>query len=123
MGQKYSNFTEVIKELVQPIFEKGGVRLVFNGHEHNLQISSSNDIRYVLTGSASDLRSDKLKKKPEARNIAWAPAHHFILVEYKGGKMHVTPYGELKNGKLEPLTNVKDPKKNPFPLPMVVSLT
>jgi len=122
-GPKYSNFTEVINELVQPIFEKGGVRLVFNGHEHNLQISSSNDIRYVLTGSAGDLRSDKLKKKTAARNIAWAPAHHFILVEYKGGKMHVTPYGELKNGKLEPLATVKDPKGKPFPLPMVVSLT
>ena len=77
----------------------------------------------MLTGSAGDMRSGKLSGKPESRNIAWAPAHHFILVEYKGGKMHVTPYGELKNGKLEPLTNVKDPKKKPFPLPMVVSLT
>lgn len=122
-GPSYTNFTEVIKGLVQPIFEKGGVRLVFNGHEHNLQIAKQNNIHYVLTGSAGDLRPDKLFGAAESHNIAWAPEHHFMLVEYKGGKMSVTPYGELKHGKLEPLTIVKDRQGNPFPLPLVVPLT
>jgi hypothetical protein len=39
--------TRVIEQLV-PIFEKGGVRLVFNGHDHNLQVSQ-------MTVKAGDL--------------------------------------------------------------------
>lgn len=122
-GPSYDNFTEVIDDLVKPIFEKGGVRLVFNGHEHNLQISKNNNIHYVLTGSAGDLRPARLFGNVKAHNIAWAPVHHLILVEYKGGKMHVTPYGELKDGKLQPLKTVTDPQGNLFPFPLVVSLT
>lgn len=122
-GPSYTNFEEVIAELVQPIFEKAGVRLVFNGHEHNLQISKKNNIYYVVTGSAGDLRPDNLFGAAEAHNIAWAPSHHFMLVEYVGGKMHITPYGELSNGKLQALTNVKDSQGNPTQLPLVISLT
>jgi len=121
-GPSYQNFQEVIEELVKPVFEKGGVRLVFNGHEHNLQISRVNNIHYVLTGSGGDLRPEKLFGNAAAGNIAWAPKHQFILVEYKQGAMHVTPYGELKDGKLVPLNSAKTPQNKTFKFPLVVTL-
>ena len=121
-GPLYTNFVEVINELVQPIFEHAGVRLVFNGHEHNLQISKVNEIHYVVTGSAGDLRADPLLGDAAAGTIAWAPAHHFLLVEYKQGAMHVTPYGELNNGQLAPLSSATNPQGQPFEFPLVVTL-
>ena len=121
-GPSYTNFEEIINELVEPIFEKAGVRLVFNGHEHNLQISEVNKIRYVLTGSAGDLRADPLFGDAASGNIAWAPKHHFILVEYKQGAMHVTPYGELEDGQLVPLSSATDPEGEAFEFPLVVTL-
>ena len=99
-GPSYTNYEEVpIDELVQPIFENAGVRLVFNGHEHDLQISEVNSIHYVLTGSAGDLRPGELLGNAAAGNIAWAPKtplHPGRGTEQ--GAVHVTPYGELENG-------------------------
>jgi tartrate-resistant acid phosphatase type 5 len=121
-GPTYKNFEDVIEELVQPIFEKGAVRLVFNGHEHNCQISENNGIYYVVTGSAGDLRGGNLFGNTDAHNVAWAPAHHFTLVQYREGRMEITPYGELEDGKLRPLNNMKDSSGKPYVLPLKISL-
>jgi len=122
-GPTKKNDKDVEAHLVKPIFEKAGVRLVFNGHEHNFQVSAHNNIHYVLSGAAGELRDGKLKKRKEAHNIAWAAKHHFLLVEYKSGKMRVTPYGELgQGGQLQPLAGVKKPDGTAFPLPLEISL-
>ncbi len=122
-GPSYRNFEDVIEGLVEPIFEKSGVRLVFNGHEHNLQISKVNEIHYVLTGSGGDLRPEELFGEEVSGNIAWAPEHQFILVEYKQGKMNVTAYGGLKDGELAPLSSAKTPQGHPFGFPLEVKLS
>ena len=121
-GPTKKNEKDAETHLVQPIFEKGGVRLVFNGHEHNFQVSLHNKIHYVLTGAAGDLRDDALRGEEKAHNIAWAPEYHFLVVEYKAGKMRITPYGELRQGELQPLTGVKKPGGQSFPLPLETSL-
>jgi hypothetical protein len=120
-GPDKENDEAVISHLV-PLLERSGVRLVFNGHEHNLQVSHKNGIHYVLSGSAGDLRNGRLRGESRAHNIAWAPKHQFLLVEYRDSKMYITPYGELNGGALQPLTGVKDPAGHDFRLPIVVSL-
>ena len=115
-GPKYGNTREVIKHLV-PVFEKGGVRLAFSGHDHNYQISRSNGIHYVLTGGAGEVRTKELDGKPASKNIAWSPKPHFVLCEYRAGRLTVTPYGELHDGELKPLSDVVNPQGQPFNLP------
>ena len=120
-GPQKKNDEAVISQLV-PLFERSGVRIVFNGHEHNLQVSHKNGIYYVLSGSGGDLRDGRLRGESQAHNIAWAPKHQFLLVEYKDSKMNITPYGELNGGELQPLTGVKDPAGHDFRLPITASL-
>jgi hypothetical protein len=108
---------EVIERLV-PVFERGGVRLVLSGHEHNLQMRTRNGVNYVLTGGAGEVRPDQLTNADaKTDGVAWSPRPHFILCEYKAGKLTVTPYGELAGGKLKPLAGVKGPQGKPFKLP------
>lgn len=121
-SKSFDKYKDIRQQLV-PLFEKAGVRLVFNGHEHNGQISLVNKIYYVLTGAAGELRDGKLKGQEEAHNIAWLPKHHFLLVEYKSGKMHITPYGE-KNGEAVVLAeDIRRPNKEKFPIPLTIELS
>jgi hypothetical protein len=121
-GPTKSNDEDAEDRLVKPLFERGGVRLVFNGHEHNFQVSRHNDIHYVLTGAAGEAREEPLRGDPGAHNIAWSPRHHFLIVEYSAdGRMRVTPYGALVNGELSPVP-VTGPGGQAFPLPLEISL-
>jgi hypothetical protein len=120
-GPQHGNTKEVIQLLV-PLFEKGGVSLVLSGHEHNLQILKRNSINYVLTGGAGEVRTGVLSNGAKADNVAWSATPHFLLCEYKAGKIHVTPYGELQHGQLQPLTDVVDTKGKHIAFPLVISL-
>lgn len=115
-GPLHPHTQEVIDKLV-PVFERGGVRLVLSGHEHNLQIRTLNRISYVLTGGAGEVRPGALDAAAKTDGVAWSPKPHFLLCEYKAGALTVTPYGELAGGKLKPLAGVKDPQGQPFKLP------
>lgn len=120
-GPTKSNDADAQARLVRPFLEPGGVRLVFNGHEHNFQVARHNGIHYVLTGAAGEAREEPLGGDPEAHNIAWSPRHHFLIVEYTtDGRMRVTPYGALKDGQLEAVA-VTSPGGQPFPLPLEIS--
>lgn len=116
-GPTYGNSEVVIDKLV-PIFEAGGVRLVFNGHDHNFQVSLTNDIHYVLTGGAGEVRPGPLLGNPAANNIAWSPTPHFVLCTYREGMFELTPYGELRDGQLHPLADVVAPGGHDFTLPL-----
>jgi tartrate-resistant acid phosphatase type 5 len=120
-GPEHGNTQEVIDKLV-PIFEQGGVRLVLCGHEHNLQMIERKKVNYVITGGAGQVRTDGLSPAAKKENVAWSATPHFLLCEYKGGELHVTPYGELQQGQLRPLTDVVDPKGKSVPLPLVIRL-
>jgi tartrate-resistant acid phosphatase type 5 len=120
-GPLHSDTPEV-KKLLVPVFEEGGVRLALCGHEHNLQMMGRNRVNYVLTGGAGEVRTKKLSSGAKKDNVAWSATPHFLLCEYRGGELHVTPYGELQQGQLRPLTDVLDPKGNGVPLPLVIRL-
>jgi tartrate-resistant acid phosphatase type 5 len=78
------------------LFERSGVKVVFSGHEHNLQFSEDNDatghIRYIISGAGGQLREGNVTGKMAAAHIeGWAAHRHFLVVEIEGRTMRVTP--------------------------------
>ena len=103
-----------------PLFEAAHVHVVFNGHEHNLQVSEMNDlsfgIRFITSGAGGELRRTSVRKRMRAANIAaWAPQNHFLVVEIEGKTMRVTPISFV------PL-DIIDVNGNPLQPPFVITL-
>lgn len=80
------------------LFQAEGVRVVFNGHEHNFQLSTEDGptggVCYVVTGAGGELRDGK----PGKFNVqgmsflrAWTAQVHFLLVEIEGPRMTIAP--------------------------------
>ena len=79
-------------------FREGGVRAVFNGHEHNFQMSEASDytgyIRFFISGAGGQLRSGDVRGALKSAHIdAWSAQYHFLAVEIDGRSMRVTPIG------------------------------
>lgn len=88
--------SEIIKR-----FEKAGVKVVISGHEHQFQHSRANNIDYLITGGAGQLRTDTPDQFAEARTVSWAATYHFLLVTVNGKSMTVQAIGQLNDeGKL-----------------------
>jgi tartrate-resistant acid phosphatase type 5 len=103
-----------------PLFVAAHVNVVFNGHEHNFQVSEANDlsfgIRFITSGAGGELRPGNVRKKMKAANIAaWAPQNHFLVVEIEGKTMRVTPLS------FSPMAIV-DSNGNPVQPPFVITL-
>lgn len=78
------------------LFANTGVKVVFSGHEHNLQVSQANaatrGITWVVSGAGGELRHGNVEPNMKAANIAaWAAQNHFLVVEIAGKTMHITP--------------------------------
>ncbi len=77
------------------LFKQHGVAAVFNGHEHNFQISDpskTGGITYVISGAGGELRSGDISAKlAKAGMKAFAAQHHFLVVEIQGKRMEITP--------------------------------
>ena len=102
------------------LFERSGVKVVFNGHEHNLQFSAQDQatggICYVISGAGAELRPASVIPDMEKAHIAgWAGQNHFLLIEIRGEIMSITPisYEAMR---------VRDKNGRPVPLPIVVRL-
>lgn len=100
------------------LFARARVQAVFQGHEHNFQVSEANarsrGIRYFISGAGGELRDGDVRSSMAASNIAgWAPQHHFLLVEVSAERMEVTPMSDS-------LPAPKRPDGGAFPLPVVV---
>ncbi len=95
------------------MFEQAGVKVVFSGHEHNLQISAADaatgGIRYIVTGAGGALRTGNIESNMQREHIeGWAPQHHFLVVTIAAGVMEIQPRGpeaivvrNAKNEKVE----------------------
>jgi hypothetical protein len=81
-------------EDIVALFERGGVRACFSGHEHNFQHSFWNGIHYFVSGAGSKIRSGAPRRTGEAHTLSWAPTCHFLLVTVTGERMIVRAIGE-----------------------------
>jgi len=102
------------------LFERNGVKVVFNGHEHNFQISVQDSrtggVCYVISGAGGQLRSRSVTRHMEDASIAgWAPARHFLAVDIEGRTMRIQPLG------VRPVV-VWDRNRQPLKTPFEVKL-
>lgn len=101
------------------LFAASGVKVVFNGHEHNFQVSEANaethGIHFIISGAGGELRTGDIRKKMRHSNIvAWAQENHFLVVEIEGKTMRVTPLS------FEPM-HVVSSDGTPFPMPVTIT--
>lgn len=118
-GPRHPPSRDTLKHLIQSL-ERGKVRVVFNGHEHNFQTSEDNagtgGIQYVLSGAGGELRAGSVVHDMKAAHIAaWAAQYHFLVVEIDGRTMSITP---RSFGDFRPV----DPAGKPVRLPIEVKL-
>jgi hypothetical protein len=87
-------------ERFDSLLPQAGVRVMFAGHEHNFQHSSSQGIDFFISGAGSKVRTEPPWRFEEAHTISWSSAAHFLIVTIDGDTMRVRPFGELVNGEL-----------------------
>jgi hypothetical protein len=102
------------------LFQASHVHVVFNGHEHNFQMTedtpSTFGIRFFTSGAGGELRPGNIRSRMRSAHIAaWAGQNHFLLVEIDGKTMRVTPESFSA-------VTVVDPDGNPLQPPFVVNL-
>ena len=113
--------TDDMEELVQR-FEKAGVKVVFSGHQHHLQLNRMNGINYVISGAAGKVSTGKPNRFTEAGTVFWSGTCHFLLVTVEGKNMTVRAIGKLNEaGKLVDIQR-KAPNGNIVNGPITISL-
>lgn len=117
-GPRHGSSYNDLRHFVE-LFQQTGVKVVFTGHEHNLQFtnpSQTGGIRYVISGAGGELRTGNITRKMERANIAgWAPQNHFLVVEILDRTMKITPVS------YENMT-VKDRNGSRIDMPLTVNL-
>jgi predicted phosphodiesterase len=78
-----------LREVVEPIFLKHGVQVVFTGHEHFYErIKPQKGIHYFISGAGGKLREGDVKKNSPLTAVAYDRDMSFMLVEVAGNEMH-----------------------------------
>lgn len=118
-GPRHPASLDELRDFVD-VFAKSGVKVVFNGHEHNFQFSTQDQATggmcYVISGAGGELRPGSVIRKMRSAHIAgWSGQNHFLVVEIRGKTMSVLPvsFEEIR---------VQDPNGRPVKMPLVVNL-
>jgi hypothetical protein len=87
-GGKHGSDTK-LREIVEPIFLKHGVNVVFAGHEHFYErIKPQKGIYYFISGSGGKLRQGDVKEGSPLTAKAYDRDMSFMLVEINDNQMH-----------------------------------
>lgn len=79
-----------LREVVEPIFVKHGVNVVFTGHDHFYErIKPQKGIYYFVSGAGGKLRSGDVKDNSPLTAKAFDKDMSFMLVEIANGAMHL----------------------------------
>ena len=85
-----------IRSSLTPLFEQHGVDIVFNGHNHNYQRSSVNDVIYVVTGGGGGVLSESIE--PDEHLLVSRSVYHLVHITIDGNTLTakaMTPNGEV----------------------------
>ena len=78
-----------LRQVVEPIFLKHGVDVVFNGHEHFYErIKPQHGIYYFISGSGGKLRKGDVKDGSPLTDKAFDRDMSFMLLEIDDNQMH-----------------------------------
>ena len=87
-----------LREIVEPMFVRHGVDVVFAGHEHFYErIKPQKGIYYFISGSGGKLRKGDVKKGSPLTDKAYDRDMSFMLIEVAGDQMYfqvITRTGE-----------------------------
>lgn len=87
-GNKHGSDTK-LREIVEPIFLRHGVQIVFAGHEHFYErIKPQKGIHYFISGSGGKLRKGDVKKGSPLTAKAYDRDMSFMLIEVADDQMH-----------------------------------
>ncbi|HEX8845804.1 MAG TPA: metallophosphoesterase [Pyrinomonadaceae bacterium] len=87
-GGKHGSETD-LREVVEPIFLKYGVNVVFAGHEHFYErIKPQKGIYYFISGAGGKLRKGDIKDNSPLTAKAFDTDLSFMLLEVVGDKMY-----------------------------------
>lgn len=96
---------EEMREALLPLFDRGGVRLVLAGHEHNFQVGRADGRTYVISGAGAKVRDEMPERLGQDGVEGWAAQAHLLVVEVDGDRCRVTPVSGLRpDGRPQPLT-------------------
>ncbi len=119
-GPSHGNDAQML-EVLRPLFDAGGVRLVLAGHEHNFQVSETDGRTYVVSGAGGKLREEVPGEFGAAHTRVWAAQSHLLLVEVDGDRALLTPVsGLLPDGRLHLMTGLTPHNDVVYP-PLVVT--
>ena len=76
-----------VRAVLEPIFVRHGVDLVFNGHDHDYERSVVSHTVYVVTGGGGAPLYPKLN--PQPASIYFTSTHHSVLVNVTGSMLSV----------------------------------
>jgi len=78
-----------LREVVEPLFLKYGVKVVFAGHEHFYErIKPQKGIYYFISGAGGKLRSGDVRDNSPLTAKAYDTDMSFMLLEVAGDEMH-----------------------------------
>lgn len=87
-GGKHGSST-ALKEIIEPVFVKNGVDVVFTGHEHFYErIKPQQGIYYFITGAGGKLRSGDVRENSPLTAKAYDRDLSFMLIEVTDDVMH-----------------------------------
>src|SRR5215207_5916503 len=87
-GGKHGSSTG-LREVVEPLFLKYGVNVVFAGHEHFYErVKPQNGVYYFISGAGGKLRDGDVKKGSPLTAKAYDSDMSFMLLEVAGDEMH-----------------------------------
>ncbi|MDQ3798302.1 MAG: metallophosphoesterase [Acidobacteriota bacterium] len=87
-GKRHGS-SEDIRAIVEPIFLKHGVDVVFTGHEHFYErIKPQKGIYYFVTGAGGEVRKNNIKKKSVMTEKGFDTDLSFMLIEITNDEMH-----------------------------------
>lgn len=87
-GGKHGSDTK-LRQIVEPLFMKHGVNVVFAGHEHFYErVKPQKGIYYFISGSGGKLRKGDVKKGSPLTAKAYDNDMSFMLVEIDDDQMH-----------------------------------
>ena len=87
-GGKHGSDTK-LRDVVEPIFVKHGVNVVFTGHEHFYErIKPQKGIYYFISGAGGKLRQGDVKDSSPLTEKAYDKDMSFMLIEINDKQMH-----------------------------------
>jgi hypothetical protein len=109
-GGKHGSSTS-LREVVEPLFVKYGVNVVFAGHEHFYErIKPQKGVYYFISGAGGKLREGDVRANSPLTAAAYDADMSFMLLEVSGDEMHfqcVNRRGETVDSGVVPNTRKK----------------